>query len=50
MTLIDRWSRWSLALGLVENQHKICVVVQKPQVKQDMLARGADEAWRCQCG
>ena len=32
-TLIDRWPRWSLALGLVENQRKICVVVQKPQVK-----------------
>ena len=45
MTMINRWMRWSSDLGLVENDHKICVVAQTAAAKETMLANGAQEKW-----
>ena len=43
MTMINRWMQWSVDLGLVENDHKMCVVARTTSVKATMLAYGAQE-------
>ena len=45
MTMINRWMQWSVDLGLVENDHKICVVARTTSAKATMLAYGAQEKW-----
>lgn len=43
--MINRWTQWSETLGLVENQHKICLVTPQPAAKRATLAEGAREQW-----
>ena len=45
MTMINPWMQWSVDLGLVENDRKICVVARTTSVKATMLAYGAEQKW-----